>query len=64
MHYSKFGAEARKIMLMRDIKMIDLAAELGISVAYLSDIFRGARVGKKQRPLIAKKLGIEIETVK
>ncbi|AVV56387.1 transcriptional regulator [Paenibacillus glucanolyticus] len=63
-HYTEFGAEARKIMFQRNIKMIDVAKEIGVSVSYVSDIFKGARSGEKQKPLIAKMLGMESEVSK
>ncbi|WP_110933291.1 helix-turn-helix domain-containing protein [Paenibacillus bouchesdurhonensis] len=61
-HYTKFGVEARKIMLERNIKMKDVAQEIGVSVSYVSDIFKGARYGEKQKPMIAKMLGMGEET--
>ncbi|GIP57873.1 helix-turn-helix domain-containing protein [Paenibacillus woosongensis] len=60
-HYTEFGAEARKIMFQKNIKMKDIAQELGVSVSYVSDILKGARYGEKQKPLIAKMLGMESE---
>jgi transcriptional regulator with XRE-family HTH domain len=60
-HYTEFGAEARKVMFQRNIKMKDIACELGVSVTYVSEILKGTREGKKQKPAIAKMLGIEIE---
>lgn len=63
-HYTEFGAEARKIMFQKNIKMIDVAKEIGVSVSYVSDIFKGARYGEKQKPLIAKMLGMESEVIK
>ncbi len=57
-HYSDFGAEARKIMLQNNIKMKTLAGELGVSVTYVSEIFKGTREGKKLKPLIAQILGM------
>jgi len=60
-HYTEFGAEARKIMLQKKIKMVDVARELGVSVTYISEIFKGTREGKKQKPLIVKMLGMESE---
>lgn len=63
-HYTEFGAEARKIMLQRNLKMKDVAQEIGVSVAYVSDIFKGARSGEKQKPRIAKMLGMESEVTK
>lgn len=63
-YYTDFGAEARKIMLQKSIKMRDVAKELGVSVTYVSEIFKGTREGKKQKPLIAKMLGMESEVMK
>lgn len=60
-HYTEFGAEARKIMLQRNIKMKDVAQEIGVSVTYISEILKGTRPGEKQKPLIAKMLGMESE---
>lgn len=62
-HYTEFGAEARKIMLRRNIKMKDVAGELGVTSSYVSDIFRGLRPGEKQKPIIAKMLGMESEAI-
>ncbi|MFI8711994.1 helix-turn-helix domain-containing protein [Brevibacillus brevis] len=62
-HYTEFGAEARKIMLQKNIKMVEVAKELGCSVTYVSEIFKGTREGKKQKPLIVKMLGMESEVV-
>lgn len=59
-HYSDFGAEARKIMLQKNIKMVDLAKELGVSVTYVSEIFKGTRTGVKYKTRIAKRLGIDL----
>lgn len=59
LHYTDFGAEARKIMLQRNIKMKSLAEELGVSVTYVSEIFKGTRPGEKQKPVIAKMLGMK-----
>lgn len=58
--YTDFGLEARKIMLLKNIKMVDVARELGVSVTYVSEIFKGTREGKKQKPEIAKMLGLEV----
>lgn len=63
-NYSEFGAKARMIMLQKNIKMKDVAQELGVSVTYVSEIFKGTRPGEKQKPLIAKMLGMEGEVVK
>lgn len=63
-HYSDFGIEARKIMLQKNIKMKDLAEQLGVSVTYVSEIFKGTRNGKKQKPAIAVILGMESEDIK
>ncbi|MGG0891656.1 helix-turn-helix domain-containing protein [Cytobacillus horneckiae] len=63
-HYTDFGVEARKIMLQKNIKMIDLAKELGVSVTYISEILKGTRRGEKQKPKIAEFLGMESEVRK
>ncbi|MEV2910088.1 helix-turn-helix transcriptional regulator [Paenibacillus larvae] len=60
-NYSEFGAEARKIMLVKDIKMVDMAKELGISTTYLAEILKGTRKGTKQKPKIAEMLGMGSE---
>lgn len=57
--YSEFGIEARVIMLKKNITMASLAKELGISSAYISDILRGVRRGKKYRDKIAQILGMD-----
>ena len=56
--YTDFGLRARNAMLIKGIKSIVVAEKAGISPSYLSDIFRGARVGKKYKPIIAKMLEI------
>ncbi|UYE92058.1 XRE family transcriptional regulator [Paenibacillus larvae] len=61
LNYSEFGAEARKIMLVKDIKMVDMAKELGISTTYLAEILKGTRKGTKQKPKIAEMLGMRSE---
>ncbi|KEQ22336.1 helix-turn-helix domain-containing protein [Paenibacillus tyrfis] len=63
-YYTEFGGEARKIMFQKNIKMKDVAQELGVSVTYVSEIFKGTRPGEKQKPLIAKMLGMESEVLK
>lgn len=62
--YSEFGAEARKRMLQKGITMTEIANELGITKSYLSEILKGTRRGKKQKPVIAKMLGMESEVKK
>ncbi|MNW33562.1 helix-turn-helix protein [compost metagenome] len=62
-HYTNFGAEARKIMLQKNIKLVDVAKELGISVPYVSEILKGTRAGEKQKPRIAKMLGMKNEAI-
>ncbi|MEI7027127.1 helix-turn-helix domain-containing protein [Paenibacillus sp. y28] len=58
-HYTEFGLKARTIMLQKNIKMKELAAELGVSVTYVSEIFKGTREGVKQKPVIAQILEME-----
>lgn len=51
-------------MLQKNIKMKDVAQEIGVSVTYISEILKGTREGKKQKPVIAKMLGMEGEVIK
>lgn len=60
MGYSGFGLEAKKVMLDQNIKLKDLAAQVGISSSYLCEILKGTRTGQKQRERIAEILGLEI----
>ncbi|ARF69486.1 transcriptional regulator [Paenibacillus larvae subsp. pulvifaciens] len=60
-NYSEFGIEARKIMLVKDIKIVDMAKELGVSPSYLGEILKGTRKGTKQKSKIAEMLGMESE---
>ncbi|MEN6391063.1 MAG: helix-turn-helix transcriptional regulator [Syntrophomonas sp.] len=48
-------------MLQKHITMTDIAAELGISVTYVSEIFKGTRKGEKYRKKITQLLGLEEE---
>lgn len=59
--YSEFGLKARAVMLQKHITMTDIAAELGISVTYVSEIFKGTRKGEKYRKKITQLLGLEEE---
>ena len=61
--YSAFGLEARSIMLKKSITMTALAKELGISVTYLSEIFKGTRNGKSQKERIAQILNMSNKKV-
>jgi len=56
--YTKFGLDARGIMLKQNISVRELARQLGITDTYLHDIFKGTRVGRKQKPEIVKILGM------
>lgn len=56
--YSAFGLEARSTMLKKGITLTALAKETGISVTYLSEIFKGTRNGKSQKAKIAQILGL------
>ncbi|MBP3037949.1 helix-turn-helix transcriptional regulator [Bacillaceae bacterium Marseille-Q3522] len=58
-NYTEFGAEARKVMLLKGVTMTELAKEIGISTNYLSDIFKGARAGTKYLSQISKILEME-----
>lgn len=54
-----FGIKVRTELLKREITLTELAAELGISTAYLSDILRGRRDATEQKQRIAKLLDLE-----
>jgi hypothetical protein len=56
--YSEFGIQAHAQMLRKGIKTSELAKQLGICPAYLCDILRGTRAGKKHRSKIAEILGM------
>lgn len=58
MGYSEFGVQARAQMLRKGINNSQVAQRLGISNAYLCDILRGARAGKKYKSKIAEMLGM------
>lgn len=62
--YTEFGLEARRIMLLKNIKMTDIARQLGISVTYVGEIFKGTRPGDKYKPLIAEMLGMNLDKIK
>ncbi|WP_113671227.1 helix-turn-helix domain-containing protein [Vallitalea guaymasensis] len=48
----------------KGLKRKDIAEELGISAAYLSDILLGKRMAKRYRHKIAKILGFEYEDLR
>lgn len=54
-----FGIKVRTELLKRELTLTELAAELGISLAYLSDILRGRRDATEQKQRIAKLLDLE-----
>lgn len=56
-----FGIKVRTELLKRELTLTELAAELGISTAYLSDILRGRRDATEQKQRIAKLLDLENE---
>lgn len=56
-----FGLLVRTELLKKELTLTELAAELGISTAYLSDILRGRRDAKEQKQRIAKLLDLENE---
>lgn len=59
LRYTHFGKEVRKAMIDKDITSKQLAEELGISTAYLTEILRGTRKAKKQKKRIVDFLGLE-----
>ena len=59
MNYSEFGVQARAQMLRKGINNSQISQELGISNAYLCDILRGTRPGKKYKSKIVEILGMD-----
>ena len=56
--YTPFGLQVKIEMLKKDIETADMAKKVGLSSQYLLDILKGARPGKKYKPVIAEILGI------
>lgn len=56
---SAFGIDIKKRLIELKMTQRELAKEVGVSENYLTDILSGRRSGKKYRPLIYKKLGLE-----
>ncbi len=61
---SNFGKEVKKAMIDKDVKLKDLASEIGVSTPYISDILNGNRTGSKYKAKIAEFLGLEFVTKK
>ena len=55
-----FGKEVEKALIDRDMTKGDLAAEIGITQAYLTDVLKGTRIGKEIKPKIAKLLELDL----
>lgn len=53
-----FEKEVRKALIDKEMSMADLAKALNISAAYLYDIFKGARPGRKQIDRIVELLNL------
>jgi predicted DNA-binding protein YlxM (UPF0122 family) len=56
--YTEFGMKVMIALLERDMSIPNLADEIGTSRQYLADILKGARPGKRLKPIIKEKLGI------
>lgn len=54
-----FEKRVRKTLIDRDLSIRELSQLLGISQAYMYDIFKGNRPGRKQKEKIVKILGME-----
>lgn len=55
----EFEKAVRKELIDRDMKLTDLADELGISMAYLYDILNGNRKAEHQKKKIVEILQLE-----
>jgi len=53
-----FEKEVRKALIDKEMSITELAQQLGITAAYLYDILKGNRTGKKQKKKIVQILGI------
>ena len=56
---SKFEKEVRKVLIDKDMGLNELAQQLGISLAYIYDIFNGSRPAKAQKEKIISFLGLD-----
>lgn len=56
---NNFEINVKVALIKKRMTQNELAMELGITNAYLSDILRGNRKGGKYRELIKEKLGID-----
>lgn len=59
MKYGAFGVAVKAALLAKGITNTDLAKKLGVSNAYIGDIFRGVRTGKPQRKKILEIAGLD-----
>ena len=55
---NQFEKNVRKALIDKDMRLSDLAKELGISLAYLYDILKSARKAEHQKQRIAEILEI------
>lgn len=55
----EFEKRVRKALIDKDLSVKDLSQKIGISQAYLYDIFKGARPGDKQKEKIVQVLELE-----
>lgn len=53
-----FGKKVKIAMIQQDIETKDIVKHCDFTQQYFADILRGARPGKKYRPIICKFLGI------
>jgi transcriptional regulator with XRE-family HTH domain len=56
---SEFEREVRKALIDKNLKIRDLAIRLGISQAYIYDIFKGNRPGSRQKEKIIQLLDLK-----
>lgn len=57
--YTEFGKKVKIAMIRKDIETSEFVKVLGITSQYFQDIIKGARPGKKYRPIICNFLGIK-----
>lgn len=56
---SEFEKQVRKALIDNEMKMTDLAEQLGITMSYLYDIITGKRKAEHQKERIRQLLSIE-----
>ncbi|WP_427340863.1 helix-turn-helix domain-containing protein [Caloranaerobacter sp. DY30410] len=57
-----FGVKVKKRLIELDMTQKELAKDIGVHPAYLTDILRGNRSGRKYKKAIIKRLNLDEES--